>query len=248
MAGRYRTVQTSIWTDARFCGLGALAKFTFLYLLTCPAQTMLGAMRCSMEGLAGELHSDMKMFKDAFQELLDCGMVRYDKDSSFLAVTNFLRHNPPANVNVVKAWASIFECLPECTLRDELETKMDAAKCAMKQPVGRTVTHTVRDTVPQTVTDTVPDTVFDTVFNAQAKGLPIPNAIPLPSSVSSEQRAVNREPGAVSSKATGAVEQPVKKSKVTTQRKKTNGVDSPEEVGDMRSRELAAMKAAGLIA
>ncbi len=44
--GRYRKVETRIWNDATFRSLSDDGKLLFLFVLTHPSQTSLGAMRC----------------------------------------------------------------------------------------------------------------------------------------------------------------------------------------------------------
>lgn len=121
---RYRKVSTRIWSDENFRKLGELSKFVFLYLLTNPSLTMLGAMRTSVPGLAAEIGMDLRKFTVAFDSLVSAAMVRFDKEASFLLLPNFMRHNKPENPNVVKHWPEVFEALPECGLRAELADKL----------------------------------------------------------------------------------------------------------------------------
>ena len=51
----YRKVETLIWNDRKFNALSSDGKLVFLFLLTHPNLTVLGAMRSSVMGLAGEL-------------------------------------------------------------------------------------------------------------------------------------------------------------------------------------------------
>jgi len=113
----YRKVATEIWGDKKFKALSNDAKLAFLFILTHPYQTSLGAMRHSFEGLTKELAGvDTK----AFAELLSAGMVKYDDDACFIWLPNFLEYNKPDNPNVVKSWGRPLGLLPECELKSKL--------------------------------------------------------------------------------------------------------------------------------
>jgi hypothetical protein len=117
---RYRKVDPRIWGDEKFLRLPERAKLIFLYLLTNPSMTMLGAMRGSSSGMAEEVGVEVDEFRDAFQRIVDAGMVRFDQRARFVWLPKFLRYNRPESPNVVKAWPAAFAMLPECKLRDDL--------------------------------------------------------------------------------------------------------------------------------
>jgi len=124
MAGRYRKIETRIWNDAKFQSLSERGKLVFLFLLTHPNLTMLGAMRATVPGLAAELGVDFEGFREAFQEGLRKGMVKHDAEASFVWMPNFLRYNKPESPNVVKSWPYAWELLPECSLKFELAQRV----------------------------------------------------------------------------------------------------------------------------
>lgn len=117
---RYRKIDPKIWNDFKFMELSKDGKLVFLYLLTHPSMTALGAMRASVPGLAAELIWPEKDFKKAFSEVLSRDMVRHDATSSFLWLPKFLKYNKPESPNVVKAWKSSLDLLPECDMKSEL--------------------------------------------------------------------------------------------------------------------------------
>ncbi|MGH8258108.1 MAG: hypothetical protein ACREUG_00285, partial [Steroidobacteraceae bacterium] len=111
---RYRKVDSRIWNDAKFRVLTNEGKLAFLFVLTHPHMTALGAMRASASGLAEEIGWSAKAFRQAFEEALSRGMARYDAQASFIWFPNFVRYNRPESPNVVRAWADAFDLLPEC--------------------------------------------------------------------------------------------------------------------------------------
>lgn len=127
---RYRKVEIRIWNDEKFRSFSDREKLAFLYLLTHPNMTALGAMRNTPQGLAAELGWLTEEFVNAFEKALRHGMVLYDHEASLMALPNFLKYNKPESPNVVKAWASAVDLLPECDL------KLKVIDCARKTAKG----------------------------------------------------------------------------------------------------------------
>lgn len=114
---RFRKVDPRIWNDAKFISLSDKGKLIFFMLLTHPNMTALGAMRASLMGLAEELGWPAEGFREAFGEVLGKGMAEHDPKSRIVTLPNFLRYNPPESPNVVKAWISSLDYIPECELK-----------------------------------------------------------------------------------------------------------------------------------
>lgn len=112
---RYRKIDPRIWNDAKFSALSSEGKLLFLYLLTAPAMTMIGAMPMRASAVAEELGFDSKRYAIRYQELSQMGIVEYD-DRGLFWVKNFLKYNAPDNPKVVISWGSILDLLPECPL------------------------------------------------------------------------------------------------------------------------------------
>jgi len=129
MAERYRKVSVKIWGDAKFREFSNNGKLLFLFLLTHPAMTSIGAMRATVPGLAAEIGWPVQAFRKAFREALNEGLLEVDEKASLLIVKNFVKHNRPESPNVVKSWAAQIPLLPESPIltghlqrvRDEIE-------------------------------------------------------------------------------------------------------------------------------
>lgn len=128
---RYRKIDTRIWNDERFGRLSDDAKLVFLFLLTHPHMTSLGAMRATAPGLAAELNWLVERFQKAFGELVktqansegqsdDHTLVEFDDRACFIGLPNFLKYNGPESPNVVTSWAKSIDLLPECSLKKNL--------------------------------------------------------------------------------------------------------------------------------
>lgn len=131
---RYRKIDVRIWNDAKFLNLSRDAQFIFLFLLTHPGMTALGAMRASVPGLAAEIKQDLEQFRERFAELIRNCMVEYDETVSYVGLPNFLKYNGPDNPNAVKSWSSALDFIPECRLKLALLTRAKA--CAESRGKG----------------------------------------------------------------------------------------------------------------
>jgi hypothetical protein len=118
--GRFRCVEVVIWNDERFRGFSDDGKLAFLFLLTHPAMTALGATRATIDGLAAELQWSGRRLRAALRPAVQHGMVVVDEGASFLRLRHFLRYNAPKNPNQVRAWRSAAELIPECQLKVDL--------------------------------------------------------------------------------------------------------------------------------
>ena len=138
--GRYRKIDPRIWCDSKFASLDIHGQRLFLYILTCPEMTAVGAFRGTALNMAVELgyvkgfnealsKGFPEVFSKAFSELLSKGLVKADEDGLLMFVPNFLKYNEPESPNVVKSWKSVIDYLPECPLLVEVvEKAIEAGK------------------------------------------------------------------------------------------------------------------------
>jgi hypothetical protein len=117
---KYRKIDPRIWNDAKFRDLSDDGKLLFFFLLTHPGMTSLGAMRHTVPGMAAELGWTTEGFAKPFAEALSKGLVKHDERAAFVWLPNFIKYNQPDNPNVVKAWDSAVDMLPECDMLNEL--------------------------------------------------------------------------------------------------------------------------------
>lgn len=123
---RYRKIDPRIWNDEKFRTLSDQAKLVFLFLLTHPHMTSLGAMRATIGGLADELGWSAEAFREAFREAFAKGMAEADFEARLIALPNFIRYNAPESPNVIKAWVGALDLLPECALKTRTITRAKA--------------------------------------------------------------------------------------------------------------------------
>lgn len=119
---RYRKVDPRIWNDEKVATLTTSGKLAFLFVLTHPNMTALGAMRGTLPGLAAELRISHRQFKQPFEY----GLLRYDRASHFIYAPNWFRYNAPSNPNQVIALVDAFDYIPECAAKRAILSALEA--------------------------------------------------------------------------------------------------------------------------
>lgn len=141
----FRKVDVRIWNDAKFNELSHLAKLIFIFLITHPSMTMLGAMRATQAGLAEELQTSPEAFREAFAEVLAKGLAKVDQKASCIWLPNFLKYQSAESPNVLRNWVKQVEFIPECGLKtlavaglkDYAEASGEAFRKAFREAFGK---------------------------------------------------------------------------------------------------------------
>jgi hypothetical protein len=114
---RYRKISVRIWNDEKVRKISDDGKLAFVFVLTHPLMTGIGAARLSVPGLSAELGWNAEKGSKAFREAFREGLLEYDDRACLLWAPNFLRHNKPESPNVVRSWLWIPSTLPDCQLK-----------------------------------------------------------------------------------------------------------------------------------
>ena len=112
---RYKKIDVRIWNDAKFNALSSDARLIFLFMLTAPQTTMVGAVPVDKHTVSRILKFDEIRYGIGYKQLSEYGMLEYDEAGIFW-IKNFLKYNPPENPKVVISWSSLLDLLPECQL------------------------------------------------------------------------------------------------------------------------------------
>lgn len=170
----YRTVHIQMWSDENFRSLSPDAQRLWLYLLTGPETLPVpGAVPIGKAALAENLDTDSETVMRWFSEIESRNMAFADWKARLIWLPNSIKHNPPANQNIVTGWKAYWGIIPQCQLKSKLfDSLREHCKSRGEQFLksfdssisqGReTVTQTVPVTVPDTVKPTVPATVCQT--------------------------------------------------------------------------------------
>ena len=112
---RYKKIDVRIWNDAKFNALSSDARLIFLFMLTSPQTTMVGAVPVDKHTVSRILKFDEIRYCIGYKQLSEYGMLEYDEAGIFW-IKNFLKYNPPENPKVVISWSSLLDLFPECQL------------------------------------------------------------------------------------------------------------------------------------
>lgn len=120
---RYRKVDVRMWRDEKFRRLSVpppSGRECWQFLLTNPFTSNIpGLYAAYPEAMARELRWPVEGFLKAFQEPFREGLAKADWESGLVFIPGAIKYNPPENPNVVKSWASAWDELPECGLKEE---------------------------------------------------------------------------------------------------------------------------------
>jgi hypothetical protein len=149
---RYRKIDPRIWNDEKFRAFSDDGKLAFLFVLTHPSMTAVGAMRGTVAGLAAELKWPTERTRDAMSAPISEAMLDVDDEASFIGVRNFLRYNEPEGPNsVAKAWVEALDLIPECDGKRRLIARCRAYLDERSKKF--------RDALPDAIWDAFPDAI-----------------------------------------------------------------------------------------
>lgn len=143
----YRKIDVQIWNDARMVSLKPSAKLAFLFLITHPNMTSIGAMRATVQGLAAELSVSPKDFAEVF----DKGMAKYDEKTFCIFLPNFLKYQTAESPNVIKNWVKQIAYIPEGFLKEEAVGCLKAYVEGMREGFQKAFHEALRKEYPNTV-------------------------------------------------------------------------------------------------
>lgn len=114
---RYRKVEVRMWGDAKFKTLNCEEKLLWCYLLTGPETTTIpGVITAGEATLTEAMGWSTEQFRNRFETVSGRLNIQSDFVARLIFLPSATRHNPPANPNVVKAWARAIVELPESSL------------------------------------------------------------------------------------------------------------------------------------
>jgi hypothetical protein len=119
----HRRISVRMWGDAKVRALSRPppnAETLCIHLLAGEQTGIVpGLFKIGEAAFAEQLGWDLKGFREAFAEVSAQGLVKADWKARVVFVPNAIKHNQPANPNVVTHWRTAWELLPECELKTE---------------------------------------------------------------------------------------------------------------------------------
>ena len=140
-ASRYRKVEVRTWGDEKFRALSPIqpsGQALWLFLITGPHTGPIpGLFRAGRAAMSEELDWDVEDFDKAFAEVVAQGMVKADFKARVMWLPSAIKHNKPANPNVVISWVSEFGVVPECALKWEALESLKSSVHALGKAFGK---------------------------------------------------------------------------------------------------------------
>lgn len=123
----YTAVSRSLWTSKKFRQLNEFEKLLYLFLLTGPRVTSLGAYVLNVGHAAIDMDlglDGMPQVQSAIDRIEQVGLIEYDRDESLVRVLNFLTFNGPKNPKHGTFLCGLVAELPACPIRDRVMTEL----------------------------------------------------------------------------------------------------------------------------
>lgn len=112
-----------MWNDEDFRELSGPppnAQTLWIRLLTGPELTNIPGLFSAWEaGIAQSLNWSIEDFRRVCEEISMKSMAKFSWRQGLVWIPKSIKHNPPANVNIIKSWSRTWVELPECALKTE---------------------------------------------------------------------------------------------------------------------------------
>lgn len=130
----YGMIPTTFWTDPRYIEVqscSALAKLTYLYLISCPRRNNIGFFRQPSASIEVDLNIDIVEIEIALEELGKRGLVQFDAATHYLWVVDLFQNDVmilrngelKPNDNMFIGAVDIFQSLPDISLKELFREK-----------------------------------------------------------------------------------------------------------------------------
>jgi hypothetical protein len=110
---------------------------------------------------AEALDWDLLAFRTCFAELATRNMAKADWKARLIFIPGVLIDNRPESPNVVKAWRSAFDELPDCALRTEIMVYVKRFLKALPKAFREAFDHSLPKATPLSVTEAVTEAVTE---------------------------------------------------------------------------------------
>jgi len=139
--GIYRRLTVRMHGDERYMRLSPVlpsGQSMWIYLITGPHTGPIpGVFVAGRAAMAEALNWSAEDFAKAFGEVLREGLAEFDERTRLCFIPNAIRHNIPANPNVIKSWRAALLQLPECDMRARIFLHLEEALTEVSEAFGK---------------------------------------------------------------------------------------------------------------
>src|SRR5262245_31295697 len=116
-SARYRRIYANDWHHPAFRDLDDAARVVRLYVSAGPQTTSVGCFRLSTAVAVEDLGGTAEEFEQRLGVV--CGAYNWvwNESARVIWITDWFENNPPANPNVVQAWAKLLRNVPDCDVK-----------------------------------------------------------------------------------------------------------------------------------
>lgn len=131
-----------------FTGLTVDEKLVALYVLSGPYTNAIGLYRLSPALMAEDLRMTVLTARRRFAAVCRVLQYRYDVSTRVVWLPAWAEENPPQNPNIVRAWRSAFDELPDSALKAEAGAFLHAFLVSKGEPFAKSFGEPVSNHLP----------------------------------------------------------------------------------------------------
>jgi hypothetical protein len=131
---KYGIIPITFWTEPKYKEVqscSALAKLTYLYLISCPRRNNIGFFRQPIASMAIDLDVEVEKIEVALEELGKRGLVQFDAATHYLWVVDLFQNDVmilrngelKPNDDMFIGAVDIFQSLPDISLKELFREK-----------------------------------------------------------------------------------------------------------------------------
>ncbi|HYR46925.1 MAG TPA: hypothetical protein VER78_07950 [Thermoanaerobaculia bacterium] len=173
---RYRKVPVATWDKAFFRALTTPqpnGQTLWLYFVSGPLTTSIpGLVPAGAAALAEGLGWPLQKFLRAFRELEAQQLAQADWAARVVWIPSVLDDNRPESPNVLRAWRSAFDELPDCPLTAKARATVEALVEGLTEPFRKAFAEGSRKTFGKTLPNQKAEAVTETESGAGVRSLP----------------------------------------------------------------------------
>lgn len=100
------------------------AQLVYLLLHISESGNSIGCFHMPPDRLAIEIRKPIEHIEDAYQRLIEIGLIRYEYEEEFIQIVGFMAHTPPSSFKHLAGVEKLFRNVPKGNLKDQLANEI----------------------------------------------------------------------------------------------------------------------------